>query len=56
MGRSDLENYGAFRKISSGGEKQACGHDHLAKLTSDKNPEEESQGKGERSLPASVFF
>ncbi|KAF3819137.1 hypothetical protein GH733_013287 [Mirounga leonina] len=45
FGRSDLENYGALRKISSG-EKQACGHDHLTKLTSDKNPEEESQGKG----------
>lgn len=54
MGRSDLGNYGALRKISSGGEKPA----EIAwpTLTSVKNPEEGSGGKGEPSLPASDFF
>ena len=55
MGRSHLEYAGALRKISSAGKGQTCCQDHLARLKSDKNPEEESQGKGEPSLRASVF-
>lgn len=54
-GKSDLENYGALRTISHGGEKQACGWDQPAKLSSDKNPEGESLGIAGASLLASVF-
>lgn len=55
MARSDPGYDGALRKMSSAGKRQTCSQDHLDKLKSDKDPEEESQGKGESSLRASVL-
>lgn len=54
--RFDLENYRALRKKPSmEGKKQDSGCNHLDNLTSDKNPEEESQGKDELSLLAHLI-